>query len=86
MNRNIIRNPWLVKSLIFSLLLLVSVSCNKEKPGSHPNLLIVFPDQMRGQAIGFLEAEPVITPNLDRLAANGLFFTNDPWVKHMIED
>ncbi len=37
-----------------------------------PNLLIVFPDQMRGQAMGFLNEEPVITPNLDRFAAESL--------------
>ncbi len=38
----------------------------------HPNLLFIFADQMRGQAMGFLEEEPVLTPNLDRFAAQGL--------------
>ena len=33
-----------------------------------PNLLFVFPDQMRGSAMGFLHEEPVMTPNLDRFA------------------
>ncbi len=37
-----------------------------------PNLLMVFPDQMRGMAMGFLREEPVITPVLDRLAAESL--------------
>lgn len=37
-----------------------------------PNLLFVFPDQMRGSAIGFLGEEPVRTPNLDRFASQGL--------------
>jgi arylsulfatase A-like enzyme len=40
-----------------------------------PNLLFVFPDQMRGQAMGFLEEDPVITPNLDRFAGEGVAFT-----------
>lgn len=37
-----------------------------------PNLLIVYPDQMRGQALGFLGEEPVRTPHLDRFAAESL--------------
>ncbi|MFC1639252.1 sulfatase [Gemmatimonadota bacterium] len=43
--------------------------------GKRPNLLFVFPDQMRGQALGFLGEDPVITPNLDRFAAEGLALT-----------
>ncbi len=41
-----------------------------------PNLLIVFPDQMRGQAMGFLNEEPVKTPTLDRFASEGLVLDN----------
>jgi arylsulfatase A-like enzyme len=41
-----------------------------------PNLLFVFPDQMRGQAMGFLGEEPVRTPNIDRLASEGLVLDN----------
>jgi len=37
-----------------------------------PNLLFVFPDEMRGQAMGFLGEEPVHTPHLDRFATTGL--------------
>jgi arylsulfatase A-like enzyme len=37
-----------------------------------PNLIFVFPDQMRGQAIGLLGEEPVRTPHLDRFASRGL--------------
>ena len=37
-----------------------------------PNLLIVMPDQMRGMALGFLGEEPVLTPTLDRFAAESL--------------
>lgn len=39
---------------------------------THPNLLFVFPDQMRGSAMGFLGEEPVMTPTLDRFAAESL--------------
>jgi arylsulfatase A-like enzyme len=37
-----------------------------------PNLLIVYPDLMRGQALGFLGEEPVRTPHLDRFASQSL--------------
>ena len=40
-----------------------------------PNLLFVFADQMRGSAMGFLGEEPVVTPNLDRLATEAIVFT-----------
>jgi len=41
-----------------------------------PNLLFVFPDQFRKQALGFMNQDPVITPNLDKFAREGLVFTN----------
>lgn len=37
-----------------------------------PNLIYVFADQMRGQALGFLGEDPVVTPCLDRFAAESL--------------
>ena len=40
------------------------------------NLLYVFADQMRGSAVGCAGDECVYTPNLDRLAAQGVFFSN----------
>ena len=40
-----------------------------------PNLLFVFPDQMRGQAMGFLGEESVLTPHLDRFAGEGYVST-----------
>ncbi len=40
-----------------------------------PNLLLVFPDQMRGQALGFMGEDPVITPHLDRFSDEAVVFT-----------
>ncbi len=40
------------------------------------NVLYVFADQMRGSAMGCVGDERVHTPNLDRLAAQGVLFTN----------
>ena len=42
----------------------------------HPNLLIIITDQWRGQALGYLGIEPVKTPNIDRLAHEGIAFNN----------
>ena len=39
---------------------------------SPPNLLFVLADQWRGQALGFLGEDPVVTPNLDRFSSEGL--------------
>lgn len=43
---------------------------------SPPNLLFIMADQWRGEAIGCLGIEPVLTPNLDALAAQGILFSN----------
>lgn len=40
-------------------------------PRKRPNLLFVFPDQMRRHAMGFMNQDPVSTPALDRLASEG---------------
>lgn len=40
------------------------------------NLLFIFADQMRGQAMGCAGNPAVSTPNLDRLAAQGVRATN----------
>ena len=41
-----------------------------------PNVLFLFPDQMRGQAMGCMGNPDVITPHLDQLASEGLLFRN----------
>ena len=43
---------------------------------SRPNLVFIFPDQFRQQAIGCMGQDPVVTPNLDRLASEGVVFTH----------
>jgi len=39
-----------------------------------PNILLIFPDQLRAQALGCMGNPDVRTPNLDRLAAEGILF------------
>lgn len=41
-----------------------------------PNLLFIFPDQMRAQSLGCLGNTDVHTPNMDKLAKGGLLFSN----------
>lgn len=41
-----------------------------------PNLLFVFPDQMRAEAMGCAGNPDVVTPSLDALAASGVQFTH----------
>ncbi len=40
------------------------------------NIIYIFADQWRKEAIGFEQKEPVKTPNMDRFAENGLVFDN----------
>jgi len=40
-----------------------------------PNLLFVLTDQWRRQAVGFMNDDPVLTPNLDRFAERAAVFT-----------
>jgi len=58
---------------IGAVLLLSGCSDNKI---DKPNLIFVFPDQMRGRAMGFLNQEPVITPNLDKFSEESLVLTD----------
>ena len=47
-----------------------------------PNIILIYPDQHRGDTMGCVGHPAVITPNLDRLAADGVIFrrcsTNSP--------
>lgn len=41
-----------------------------------PNLVYIFPDQLRARSLGYAGDRQAITPNIDRLAAQGVDFTN----------
>jgi arylsulfatase A-like enzyme len=45
-------------------------------PSDKPNILFLFPDQHRGDYVGFGGRAPVRTENLDRLAREGVAFTD----------
>jgi len=48
----------------------------EEKSAKKPNLLFVMADQFRKQAMGFMNQDPVRTPNFDRFTGNALVCTN----------
>jgi uncharacterized sulfatase len=41
-----------------------------------PNILFIFPDQLRNAAIGANKQDPVYTPNIDKLAKEGMLISN----------
>lgn len=41
-----------------------------------PNILFVFADQLRRSSVGYAGEEPVLTPNIDAFAAQGISFTH----------
>lgn len=40
-----------------------------------PNIIYIFADQWRRQAVGFMNEDPVYTPHMDRFSKEGLVFT-----------
>jgi uncharacterized sulfatase len=59
--------------IIIGILVLITGCSNRNLP---PNIVFVFPDQYRRAAVGFMNEDPVVTPNIDRLAKGGLVFRN----------
>lgn len=45
------------------------------RAAKRPNLLFIFADQFRKASLGYLKEDPTHTPNLDKLASNGVVFS-----------
>jgi arylsulfatase A len=66
-------------SLIAATILLVSCTCKKEKQSSEstkPNVVIVFTDDQGYADLGCYGAKGFTTPNIDKMAAEGVRFTD----------
>jgi arylsulfatase A-like enzyme len=50
--------------------------CEANEPGRKPNVLFVFPDQLRANLCSVYGGRNITTPNIDRLAREGVVFTN----------
>ncbi|MGM0504534.1 MAG: sulfatase family protein [Bacteroidota bacterium] len=71
----------LKRNLVFLILTVISLTFigftpSDTKLEEKPNLLFIFPDQFRPQSMGFVNEDPVHTPNIDRLASEGMVFSN----------
>ncbi|MFB9058246.1 sulfatase [Mariniflexile ostreae] len=74
----------IIKYIIAGSAFTILLSClgmmqNKTEAESHqekPNLLFIFPDQLRNAAIGINNQDPVHTPHLDQLAKEGMIISN----------
>jgi len=58
-----------------SLLVLTLLSCGPEPTAAPPNIVLFLLDTVRGDAVELDDAGPAITPNLRRLAQEGVAFT-----------
>jgi len=69
--------PWTRRSFLAATL--GAAACSSPAPEATPkppNILFLFPDQMRAQAMGCMGNPDVKTPNLDKLASEGVLFRN----------
>lgn len=62
--------------LLFAGSLFGFQSCKKEKPIDQPNVIIILTDDQGYADVGFNGCKDIPTPNIDRLAMNGVMFTN----------
>ncbi|WP_460541503.1 sulfatase family protein [Echinicola sediminis] len=53
-----------------------SCSEKEQEVVKKPNLLFIFPDQLRNASIGINNQDPVITPHMDQLAREGMVIQN----------
>ncbi|AWW28797.1 sulfatase [Echinicola strongylocentroti] len=67
-----------VFQLLAGIVLIVCFSCHaqEDEAGKRPNLLFIFPDQLRNAAIGVNNEDPVHTPYMDQLAKEGMVINN----------
>lgn len=72
--RSVKRMLWII--VITSMLLHACTSSNEEQESSRPNILLLMSDNHSWNHLGCYGDDVVRTPNIDRLAQNGVRFTN----------
>ena len=76
-----------IKSVLIPIVLVIGLAgCDRQKFNDHdakPNLVFVFPDQMRSHMLGFMGREPVKTPNLDEFARESKNSNRHIWLFHV---
>ena len=61
-----------IKSILIIPFLIVTFSCTDSKP----NILIILADDAGYSDFGFMGSDEIKTPNLDKLASDGVMFNN----------
>jgi len=74
-------SPWIMTRFTWNLCLLIVATCFFPKPGQgadakSPNFVIVYCDDQGYQDLGCFGSPNIKTPNVDRLAAEGIRFTD----------
>ena len=69
------------KNLLFLCLILLSVSCNEiknlpQRNSERPNIIFIMSDDHAYQAISAYDSTLIHTPHIDRIADEGILFTN----------
>ncbi|WP_368119622.1 sulfatase-like hydrolase/transferase, partial [Bacteroides sp. RTP21281st1_H5_RTP21281_210402] len=67
--RSIYHRPWTIGAALAAPILPLLSQAS-------PNLVFIMADQYRGDALGCIGKEPVKTPCLDKLASEGIVFTD----------
>ncbi|MBJ7879831.1 sulfatase [Gelidibacter salicanalis] len=68
---------YIMKSIVIVFLVVVCVSCaNKKLDIAKPNIIFIMSDDHAYQAISAYDTTLIQTPNIDRLANEGMLFTN----------
>lgn len=62
--------------ILIAMSILVSCSENKQAPNARPNILFIMSDDHAYQAISAYSDQLIHTPNIDRIATEGMLFTN----------
>lgn len=74
------RREFLRRTSAFSAAVALSgagcLGVGKSKASKLPNLVFMFPDQFRRQAIGYMNEDPVITPYLNKFASRSMVLTD----------
>ena len=65
-----------VQSVGTAAALLGCSSKHQDEAGKRPNVLLIFDDQLRADVLGVYGGRNITTPHLDRLASQGVTFTN----------
>ena len=68
-----------INPLLFTLPVVVAGSCNRsneKESNKKPNIIIIYADDLGYGSLGCYGTKSVATPNIDKLASNGLRFTN----------